>query len=267
VSDDERLGRLLLIQGESPSQLEDDLMRLDVLVRRIPHTLSANAVYQCGLRDGREAFHKPHDGMREHPRLGFPVWQLYGQRSAVATGINECAAWRLARTLGPPWETMVPTAVMRWLTSEPGLVGGWGPLVRKGNGPSGELTPFQSRDLCDPAAFFDALIGQQDRHLGNQRYEAATGRLTLIDHGFAFPAGRWRLNASAFVQARHRDGHETLSDGEIAMLLSLPDSDAFGELEQILESDQMHALQWRRDEMLKTGRLLEPSSEGLAPLT
>ena len=59
---DDRLARLLLIQGDGPSQLEDDLLRLDVVVRRVPQTVSANAVYQCGLYDGREAFHKPHEG-------------------------------------------------------------------------------------------------------------------------------------------------------------------------------------------------------------
>lgn len=265
MSDDERLGRLLLIQGEAPSQIEDDLLRLDVLVRRVPHTLSANAVYQCGLRDGREAFHKPHAGMRDHPRLGFPVWQLYGHASAATTGINECAAWRLARALGAPWETMIPTAVMRWLPPEPGLVGGWGPLVRKGNGPSGELAPFLSPDLYGPAAIFDALIGQQDRHLGNQRYESVTGRLTLIDHGFAFPAGRWRLNESAFVAARHRNGEESLTAAEIATLQPLPDSSAWRELERILEVGQMAALRWRLDQMLRSGRLLPASGDGLAP--
>jgi len=261
----DRLARLLLIQGDRPSQLEDDLLRLDVLARRVPSSESVNTVYQCGMADGREAFHKPHDGMRVHPMLEMPVWRHYEQASAVATGINECAAWRLARAIGSPWDTLVPTGVMRWLPSAPALVGGWGPLVRKGNGPSGEATPLLLNALCWPAAFFDALIGQQDRHLGNQRYEAATGRLTLIDHGFSFPGGGWRLNASAFVEQRHADGHAALVASELAVLDALPGLPVWQELELVLGEDQMRALEWRRARMRATGELLPASREGLAP--
>jgi hypothetical protein len=31
--------------------------------------------------------------------------------------------------------------------------------------------PWQDPAYCNPAAFFDALIGRQDRHYGNYRYE------------------------------------------------------------------------------------------------
>jgi hypothetical protein len=261
---DDRLARLLLIQGDGPSQLEDDLLRLDVVVRRVPQTVSANAVYQCGLYDGREAFHKPHEGMRDHPLLGEPVWKHYDQPSAIATGINECAAWRLARAMGPPWDTLVPTAVMRWLAWDAGLIGGWGPLVRKGNGPSGEMTPFNLQALCWPAALFDSLIGQQDRHLGNQRYEAATARLTLIDHGFAFPGGRWRFHESAFVDQRHKDGASALTGNEVALLDGLPGRSVWQELELMLTGDQMQALEWRRLTMHGAGELLPASQAGLA---
>jgi len=261
---DDRLARLLLIQGDGPSQLEDDLLRLDVLARRVPRTLSANVVYQCGLSDGREAFHKPHEGMRDHPLLGEPVWKYYDQPSATATGINECAAWRLARAMGSPWDTLVPTAVMRWLPPGAGLVGGWGPLIRKGNGPSGEPTPFNVQALCSPAAFFDSLIGQQDRHRGNQRYEAATARLTLIDHGFAFPGGRWRFKESAFLQQRHDDGAGALTSDEVALLDDLPSRSVWQELALMLTGEQMQALEWRRIAMHSAGQLLPAGKEGLA---
>jgi hypothetical protein len=261
---DDRLARLLLIQGASPSPLEDDLLRLDVIARRIPGTLSANRVYQCGLRDGREAFHKPHDGMRTHPAIGRPAWAHYGHRSAAATGVNECAAWRLARSMGAPWDTLVPTAVMRWLPSGGGIVGGWGPLIRKGLGPSGDVTPFDVRQLCRPAALFDALIGQQDRHLSNQRFEATTGRLTLIDHGFAFPGGRWRFNASAFLRRRHDDDGAKLDADEVTLLGELPRQPVWADLDLILSPQQMEALEWRRTRMLQTKRLLPAGADGLA---
>ena len=260
----DRLGRLLLIQGDSPSPLEDELLRLDVLARRIPSSLSVNTVYECGLADGREAFHKPHDGMREHPLLKKPLWQRFGHPSAAATGINECAAWRLARAMGPPWDTLVPTAVMRWLPHEAALVGGWGPLVRKGNGPSGRQDPFRRPELCLPAAFFDALIGQQDRHMGNQRYEPATGRLTLIDHGFAFPGGRWHFRASEFVTQRQHDRAAALSTEELDALRRLPELPVWEELELILSPDQIAALEWRRAGMLESRQLLEARREAFA---
>jgi hypothetical protein len=198
------------------------------------------------------------------PVLGMPAWRYYGHSSAIATGINECAAWRLARAIGPPWDTLVPTGVMRWLPSAPALVGGWGPLVRKGNGPSGELTPLLVDSLCLPAAFFDALIGQQDRHLGNQRYEAATGRLTLIDHGFSFPGGHWHFNASVFVQQRHADGQQALAADEIAVLDALPGRAVWQELELVLGADQMVALEWRRATMRETGEIMALGREGFA---
>jgi hypothetical protein len=259
------LARLLLIQGDGPSQLEDDLLRLDVLARRVPGSESVNTVYQCAMAGGREAFHKPHDGMRDHPVLEMPVWKHYGHASGIATGINECAAWRMARAMGAPWDTLVPTAVMRWLPSAPALLGGWGPLVRKGNGPSGDSVPLGQPALCLPAAFFDALIGQQDRHLGNQRYEAATGRLTLIDHGFSLPGGRWRFNASVFVARRHADGLAALEPGELALLDLLPELVVWQELELVLAEDQMLALEWRRSSMRSSGQLLPASTDGLAP--
>jgi hypothetical protein len=261
----DRIARLLLIQGDDPSPLEDALLRLDVIARRIPSTLSVNAVYQCGLRDGREAFHKPHLGMRDHPQLGFPVWQYYGHSSAESTGINECAAWRIARALGTPWETLVPTSVMRWLPSESAVIGGWGALTRKGSGPSGDATPLEIESLCWPAAFFDCLIGQQDRHAGNQRYEAATRRLTLIDHGFSFPAGHWRFNQSVFLEQRHADGGARLGDDETDVLNQLPDMDVWEELSLMLRAKQMTALEWRRSQMLQSGQLLPVGPLGFAP--
>jgi hypothetical protein len=261
----EQLGQLLVIQGERPSLQEDALMRLDVVARRVPSTLGTNRVYQCGLGDGREAFHKPHAGMRVDPAFSAPAWAFFGHASAIATGINECAAWRLARAMGAPWNTMVPPAVMRWLPPEGGtIIGGWGPLIRKGNGSSGREEPFKDPSVCKAAALFDALIGQQDRHVGNQRFDPATGVLTLIDHGFSFPGGRWHFNGSEFVAERHRQGARTLDEAELAVLRSLPDDPVWGELATILLPLQMKSIEWRRNRLVKTGKLLAAGPSGLA---
>ena len=71
---------------------------------------------------------------------------------------------------------------------------------------------------CLPAAFFDSLIAQQDRHDGNWRWDGE--RLTLIDHGYAFALPRAILNYSDFVVARHRHGAASLLAEEHDVLSS-----------------------------------------------
>jgi hypothetical protein len=48
------------------------------------------------------------------------------------------------------------------------------------------------------------MIGQQDRHPGNWRWDG--NRLTLIDHGYAFAMPGQILNHSDLVAARHGHG-------------------------------------------------------------
>ena len=56
-------------------------------------------------------------------------------------------------------------------------------------------------DDCIAAAFFDSLIGQQDRHRGNYRWDATNEKLGLIDRGFAFAhAPDQYFNRSVFVE-------------------------------------------------------------------
>jgi len=175
--------------------------------------------------------------MRDHPLLGEPVWKYYDQLSATATGINECAAWRLARAMGSPWDTLVRQRSCAGWRPGAGLVG-VGSVDPQGKWALRGATPFNVQALCSPAAFFDSLIGQQDRHRGNQRYEAATARLTLIDHGFAFPGGRWRFKESAFLQQRHDDGASALTSDEVALLDDLPSRSVWQELELMLMGEQ-----------------------------
>ena len=137
---------------------------------------------------------------------------------------------------------------------------------RHGAGPSGRIEPLVDSDLCDPSAFFDCLIGQQDRHAGNFRFEPATGILTLIDHGYTFPGGRWRMNDSAFLRERHGGGRAALSADEVQLLSDLPSVTVWNELAAVLRDDQMNALEWRRGEMLARGQLLAPVASEFARL-
>jgi hypothetical protein len=257
---------MLFIQGTSPSQLEDALLHEALLLRRTPGTQSTSTVWQCAMAGGGTAFHKPLGPMSiPHPKLGFPVYSFFGHESPAAVAVNEAAAWRLARELGAPYDTLVATSVIRWLPPEPGIVGDWGALTREGVGPSGQIQPLVDPGLCDPSAFFDCLIGQQDRHAGNFRFDPGSGILTLIDHGYTFPGGQWHYNDSAFLRGRHRDGRAALSNEEAQLLADLPAMDIWSELNAVLRDDQMMALDWRREAMLARGVLLDPGSADFGP--
>jgi hypothetical protein len=262
----DHLPRMLFIQGTEPSALEDALLHQALLHRRVPGSASAGTVWQCAMADGRTAFHKPLDPMNDpHPKINAPVYHYYGHADPPAVAVNEAAAWRLARGLGAPFETLVATSVIRWLPDEPAIDADWGALTREGLGPSGDATPLHRPDLCDPAAFFDALIGQQDRHAGNYRFEAATDLLTLIDHGFSFPGGQWKYNDSVFLRFRHSGGRAALTLDEVAWLSALPNMTVWMELALVLRDDQFSALDWRRDEMLRRGEVLRPDRADFAP--
>jgi hypothetical protein len=131
--------------------------------------------------DGRRwpLFFKPVGGVKPTAAA------FYQQRSPVDIAIHEVAAWWIARELGRPWSELVAPAV--WFDppgasdiAECGSVSlgmsGAGVLPEPGNG-------FDQ--LISDAAFFDALIGCQDRHDQNLHAELPA-RLGLIDHGYAF---------------------------------------------------------------------------------
>lgn len=124
-------------------------------------------------------FFKPLSGVAQNNA------RLYGQHSVVDMGLHEVVAWRLAKALGPPWATMVAPAV--WL-DPPGAsdIFGSGPVLL-GMGGRAELPQPGAgfEQLVSDAAFFDALIGAQDRHDQNLRADMPA-KLGLIDHGYAF---------------------------------------------------------------------------------
>ena len=127
----------------------------------------------------RPLFFKPLQGVSQ------PTAHAYGQDSLVDVGVHEVAAWWLARELGAPWSDLVAPAVWYDPTGAPDIRMS-GPVIF-GMGGSASLPPpgggFDR--LISDAAFFDALIGAQDRHDQNLRADLPPS-LGLIDHGFAF---------------------------------------------------------------------------------
>lgn len=254
----DRVGALLLTQATRPDPIEDRLLRDDV-VNYFPApatTPGANSTNIADLSSGIRCFHKPISGV--DVRLA----GLYGHEP-ISVSLNECAAWRLARVLGSPYDELVPTTILRFHEGKAGLgplyvtADGWGSLADEQPGEALNIEPTTIPSSCDPAAFFDALIAQQDRHGGQFRWDAGVRRLGLIDHGFAFASEGDRLNASVFLEARHAAGRAALSDEERVALEDLQAKGFLG-LGEILESDQATSLQNRVGLMLAKGELIQP---------
>lgn len=132
------------------------------------------------------------DGVRRWPLFFKPLYgvnqpnaRAFGQNSLIDIGIHEVAAWWLARELGPPWSELVAPAV--WYEPPEAVdIRFCGPVLLGKGGSALLPEPGTGFDqLISDAAFFDALIGSQDRHDQNLRADP-TPQLGLIDHGYAF---------------------------------------------------------------------------------
>jgi hypothetical protein len=125
-------------------------------------------------------FFKPLSGVNPTQAHG------YGHDSIVDLALHEVIAWRLARALGDPWDAMVVPAVWFDPPWARGIIDCGS--VSLGAGGRAEIpVPGTGFDgLVSDAAFFDALIGAQDRHDQNLRARAKPCTLRLIDHGYSF---------------------------------------------------------------------------------
>jgi hypothetical protein len=100
------------------------------------------------------------------------------------------------------------------------------------------------------------LIAQQDRHVGNLRWDAPAVQLGLIDHGYAFATPGHPCNASLFVGHRHGIGHADLTSAEVVALEQLLGSPDLMGLDGILEPGRASALADRASRMLTAGNIL-----------
>jgi hypothetical protein len=117
------------------------------------------------------------------------------------------------------------------------------------------FAPFTSDPArARAAALFDALIGQQDRNVGNIRWDAAAGILHVIDQGYAFARTGEPLNASPFVRVRGQTD-PSLDDDEIDALNRLLRSGDLLDVADALEDDRADALERRARIMLEPALL------------
>ena len=214
-----------------------------------PDSLGTNETRRVQLDNGVVGYHKPLSGLNHELAREFGHRDETGGQDAQQP-IHEVAAWQVARELGPPWDGLVPPVVMREFNGQMGSFA----LERPG---AQMRKPDEiDRDEAMAGAFFDCLIGQQDRHPNN--YLVQGDRLTLIDHGYSFARDGDYLNWSFLQMGRfHGDERDRrLSGAEITALDKLLDSkDTLG-LDGVLTADRVAAVRSRAEKMRLLGEIL-----------
>lgn len=212
---------------------------------------NVNTVLHVQLASGQRAYHKPISGMDEE------LAEEYQLDNAGEQVLNEVAAWRVAKAMGTPYDRLVAPTVLREVE---GLVGSTS-LELPGREPS--MSDYNSPgdhdavrvDAWDAAALFDAVIGNQDRHLGNVMHRG-DGTPGLFDHGLAFRTPGDYVNASRIQEARLRSNPE-LTSSEMATLRSLRQDSTLGGIVAFLPRGRVDALRARIDHMLDTGQIYD----------
>lgn len=221
-------------QGRNP--VERLLLESEAEGVEYPHGAGVNETLRVDLGNGTYAYAKAFEGLDNRTARG------YGHDSAQQP-IHEVAAWRVAERMGKPWSTMVAPCVLRSVNGKVGSLS----LERPGD-------PGHIGDSADrrAGAFFDALIGNQDRHRGNYLVDNRR-RMTLIDHGFAFKRPGDYQNASDFQRSHC---NQRLTDRERAILAEfLGDDTSFG-LKGLIEEDRLDAMRRRARDMVADDSIL-----------
>jgi hypothetical protein len=188
------------------------------------------------------------------PFIGQNIAQCrhYGQEPVEAV-THEVVAWRLAATMGAPWDQLVPTAVLRNIPPM-----GGGALINRRRGAPDPQVFDHAEAQADAAAFWDALIAQQDRHANNYRYEHETRRLALIDHAFSFGTPGVFCNGGLFSSRRRNEGRASLTHDEATALQVLLHSTGLHGLHHYILDRRADALRKRAEKMTQTRVLPYP---------
>jgi hypothetical protein len=202
-----------------------------------------NATKRLALSGGAVVFHKPFTGVHVANALA------YGQTDETPP-LHDAVGWRLAVALGEPWLSLVSPCVLRDYAGEDGA------LSLQASGWPGDLAPTLNPTWCLPAAFFDSLAAQQDRHSGNWRWDGT--RLTLIDHGYAFARPGDILNHTDLLAGRHNHGSAGLIPDERAALKRLLNDASLLGIASLLLPDRAQALRERAERMYSREEVLLP---------
>jgi hypothetical protein len=203
----------------------------------------ASVTYVVVFESRRQAILKPFGGQNPNACANYNQ-----DRDECLT--HEVVAWRLAHALGDPFDQLLPTAVLR---DVPGA--GPGVLVNFRDGGPDPAVFTDAPAQVHATAFWDALIGQQDRHGANFRYDPMARRLAAIDSAFAFARpGDFINNGSLFIEYRHASNGPMLDDDEKHALQEMVDHDLHG-VGEFLAQDRGDALRARVERMLASGRL------------
>jgi hypothetical protein len=196
-----------------------------------------NTTMRVELDNGAVGYFKPFDGVADQIAKG------YGQDSSQQP-VHEAAAWRLASQMGSPWSEIVPPVVIREIN---GRLGSF--AVERPGRPN--LDPWHTGEWRE-AAFFDCLVGQQDRHPGN--YLVAGDRIALIDHGYTF-ARPGDLRNYSWLGTKRVQTDPALTYTEREVLQRLVSSPDLLGLRGMLQPARADALRDRAQVMLESGQL------------
>lgn len=227
--------------------IEQDLLRAGVITMgaALTATGGTSAPPLVILDTRRTAFFKRFQDQRPN------VCSHYGHQS-FDVPLNEVAAWRLAFAMGDPWRQLLPTAVFRKINNAGGA------LINDRKAKADSQVFRDATGQVAAAAFWDALVGQQDRNQQNFRYDRLTRTLALIDHGFVFARPGDICTSALFLGAR-LPSDQALTDVEQSVLRDLLAKDLHG-LRTFIEPARADALGKRAETMLQTGQLLAPSA-------
>jgi len=261
VTAQEQVDALYAVQGFD-HELEAQLHDARVLSVRPfdAERVHVSKTYELLLDSGHLCIFKPSDGLLEAAVDGlYHGKQALSQyaHTPVSTTISECAAWQLGKHLGSPWSELVVPTVMKFPHHpETGIpMVGAASVFRGGNvGKRGFYDAVP--DQVSEAAFFDALIGQQDRNKGNVLWYEERHVIYLIDHSFSFARAGANHGASDLVQWRWSHGSRRLTATELDALAKLLDSDNLLTLRRFLDPERADALEARARRMRETGAMV-----------
>lgn len=240
----DRINRLQAATAQAP--LLEQLMLHEPILSVAANTTThpgASVTFVVVFESRRQAILKPFGGQNANACANY-------QQDMDECLTHEVVAWRLAHALGDPFDQLLPTAVLR---DVPGA--GPGVLVNFREGGPDPVVLSEAPAQVHATAFWDAVIGQQDRHAANFRYDRAAKRLAAIDSAFAFARpGDFINNGSFFIEYRHATSGSALDHDERAALQELVDHDLYG-VREFLAGDRGDALKYRVERMLASGLL------------